>query len=338
MAKNDISSKSSSSNTIGSILKKARIKRETSLEDISTSLNIEIENLRQIEEDNFEYFSAPVFSKGYIRSYALELGLEPELLLEKYLEQVGSDKPPNLISANRIPSLLTYPRINLNYAIITTATLLFILLVVYTLPFNQDDHIQSVSSISTPTVEIEGLSSNEFSYNDGLQLETLDSTNESNQDIAQGVEQELTSLVAEDNNTGALDSTNESNQDIAQGVEQELTSLVAEDNNTSALVGELEILESSISTQESNNSIVDIEILYLEDCWVEVYDGNNRRLLYYLGREGEEIRLEAIPPVSFLLGNYEGVKVLIDKITYFIPGDARRGDIAQFSVLNEVKE
>ncbi|OUU79738.1 MAG: hypothetical protein CBC38_04510 [Gammaproteobacteria bacterium TMED78] len=307
MAKNDISSKSSSSNTIGSILKKARIKRETSLEDISTSLNIEIENLRQIEEDNFEYFSAPVFSKGYIRSYALELGLEPELLLEKYLEQVGSDKPPNLISANRIPSLLTYPRINLNYAIITTATLLFILLVVYTLPFNQDDHIQSVSSISTPTVEIEGLSSNEFSYNDGLQLETLDSTNESN-------------------------------QDIAQGVEQELTSLVAEDNNTSALVGELEILESSISTQESNNSIVDIEILYLEDCWVEVYDGNNRRLLYYLGREGEEIRLEAIPPVSFLLGNYEGVKVLIDKITYFIPGDARRGDIAQFSVLNEVKE
>ena len=307
MAKNDISSKSSSSNTIGSILKKARIKRETSLEDISTSLNIEIENLRQIEEDNFEYFSAPVFSKGYIRSYALELGLEPELLLEKYLEQVGSDKPPNLISANRMPSLLTYPRINLNYAIITTATLLFILLVVYTLPFNQDDHIQSVSSISTPTVEIEGLNSNEFSYNDGPQLEILDWTNESN-------------------------------QDIAQGVEQELTSLVAEDNNTSALVGELEILESSISTQESNNSIVDIEILYLEDCWVEVYDGNNRRLLYYLGREGEEIRLEAIPPVSFLLGNYEGVKVLIDKITYFIPGDARRGDIAQFSVLNEVKE
>ena len=151
------------------------------------------------------------------------------------------------------------------------------------------------------------MNSNEFSYNDGPQLEILDSTNESN-------------------------------QDIAQGVEQELTSLVAEDNNTSALVGELEILESSISTQESNNSIVDIEILYLEDCWVEVYDGNNRRLLYYLGREGEEIRLEAIPPVSFLLGNYEGVKVLIDKITYFIPGDARRGDIAQFSVLNEVKE
>jgi len=309
MTKKNISDNPIIFSTVGSILKKARIKKGFSLEDIADSLNVDIKYLVMIEEDNFKSFSAPVFIKGYIRSYALKLGLESERLLDKYLEQTGSDDPPDLISTDKILSLSTYSNPNFKYYLLFLGILFVVLIIFYFYSSFQGRSIQSVEENNKSIIEMKESEQNQII--------------EDNQ-------------LSEEDNLEYLDQLILSN--LSDNIEDDSLLLPSEIETTDMLLDQQIILDDFSIAQENESSIVNIDILYIEDCWVEVYDGNNTRLLYYLGRAGEEVSLEAVAPVSFLLGNYEGVRVLIDDVTYFIPGGARRGNVAQFSVLDEIEE
>ncbi|HKL62160.1 MAG TPA: helix-turn-helix domain-containing protein, partial [Woeseiaceae bacterium] len=59
----------------GARLKEARQARNISLEEIARELHLDVETLRDLEANRFEAFSAPVFSKGYLRRYAGLVGV-----------------------------------------------------------------------------------------------------------------------------------------------------------------------------------------------------------------------------------------------------------------------
>ena len=303
MTQNNLPDKSITSSTVGSILKEARIKKGFSLEDIADSLNFEIKYLIMIEDDDFDNFSAPVFIKGYIRSYALKLGLESERILDRYLEQVESDDPPDLISTEKILSLSSHSNFNLKYYLLFLGILSIILIIFYLYSFGSIEE-NSGSMIELQELEQnQGIENNQFSGEENFEY--------SDQPIQ---------------------------SDLSENIEDENLLLPTDVEMIDNFLEQQIIIDDFSIAQGNEPSIVNIDILYIEDCWVEVYDGKNRRLLYYLGRAGEEVNLEAVPPVSFLLGNYEGVRVLIDGVTYFVPGGARRGNIAQFSILDEIEE
>ncbi|MCX7794233.1 MAG: DUF4115 domain-containing protein [Thermodesulfovibrionales bacterium] len=69
---------------IGGILKEKRLAKGISLEKVASDLKIKVSFLRAIEEEKFDIFPADVYTIGYIRSYAIYLGLEPEALIEKF--------------------------------------------------------------------------------------------------------------------------------------------------------------------------------------------------------------------------------------------------------------
>lgn len=69
---------------IGEILKERRLAKGIDLESISSDLKIRVSYLKALEEENFELFPADVYTIGYLRSYALYLGLEPEPLVEEF--------------------------------------------------------------------------------------------------------------------------------------------------------------------------------------------------------------------------------------------------------------
>ena len=75
-----------------------------------------------------------------------------------------------------------------------------------------------------------------------------------------------------------------------------------------------------------------VEIRFYEDCWAEVIDGRGERLFYGLGSVGAQAQFTATPPLSFFLGNVDGVVLLVDDIPYAIPAESRRGNIAEFVI------
>jgi cytoskeletal protein RodZ len=58
--------------------------REVSLEEISAATRISVRLLRALEESDVTRLPAPVFTRGFIRAYAVHLGLDPEEMVNAY--------------------------------------------------------------------------------------------------------------------------------------------------------------------------------------------------------------------------------------------------------------
>jgi cytoskeletal protein RodZ len=69
----------------GDKFRKAREKKEISLDDVSNVTKISARMLRAIEEEHFDQLPGGVFNKGFIRAYAKHLGLNDEEAITDYL-------------------------------------------------------------------------------------------------------------------------------------------------------------------------------------------------------------------------------------------------------------
>src|SRR5437879_4261873 len=63
---------------IGETLAAKRGERGLSIDQVSASTRIRREHLQALEAEDFAHFSAPVYAKGYLRTYATYLGLDAE--------------------------------------------------------------------------------------------------------------------------------------------------------------------------------------------------------------------------------------------------------------------
>ena len=75
--------------TVGEYLKRERELRQITLNEVSEGTKISVRQLKFIEENKFDCLPAEVFVRGFIRSYAEYIGLDPQeaiLKLEEYLK------------------------------------------------------------------------------------------------------------------------------------------------------------------------------------------------------------------------------------------------------------
>jgi len=69
----------------GSLLANARKQQNRTVEEIADELNLSVTQIKTIELDQSEGLPEPTYVRGYIRSYANLLGLDPKVILENYL-------------------------------------------------------------------------------------------------------------------------------------------------------------------------------------------------------------------------------------------------------------
>jgi cytoskeleton protein RodZ len=73
--------------TLGSMISKARIDARLSIEDLSSSTNIRVALLRDIEANNFANCGGDTYARGHIRNIAQRLGIDPQFFLSVYEEE-----------------------------------------------------------------------------------------------------------------------------------------------------------------------------------------------------------------------------------------------------------
>jgi cytoskeletal protein RodZ len=74
--------------SFGDELRRERIVREISLEEISATTKISVRLLSALEKGDLARLPAPVFTRGFIRAYCLHLGLDPVEKINSYLAEV----------------------------------------------------------------------------------------------------------------------------------------------------------------------------------------------------------------------------------------------------------
>jgi cytoskeleton protein RodZ len=75
--------------SFGETLKRERELRQISLREISEATKINLRYLDALERDDFRHLPGGVFNKGFVRAYAQFIGVEPETMVNAYLEEDG---------------------------------------------------------------------------------------------------------------------------------------------------------------------------------------------------------------------------------------------------------
>jgi cytoskeletal protein RodZ len=85
--------------TVGEQLKAAREAQRLTVTQVADMTKIRSDHIRAIDQGNYDVFSAPVYIKGFVRTYAMALKLDPTVILAQLnqeLAESGSQAMPVL--------------------------------------------------------------------------------------------------------------------------------------------------------------------------------------------------------------------------------------------------
>lgn len=94
---------------LGARLREARQQRGVSLRDIATTTKISVVTLEALERNDFSRLPGGIFSRAFVRAYALAVGVEPEEAVNEFLveftrwerEAERSKKRPEITADDR---------------------------------------------------------------------------------------------------------------------------------------------------------------------------------------------------------------------------------------------
>lgn len=68
-------------NTVGTMLKEARVAKGISLVDVEKQTKIRLKFLEAIEQDAYHLLPSPVYAKGFVKNYSEFLGLDSSVIM-----------------------------------------------------------------------------------------------------------------------------------------------------------------------------------------------------------------------------------------------------------------
>lgn len=77
---------------IGAVLREARTEQDRGLDEAAAATSMRVSQVEALEDDRFEQFGGDVYAKGFLRSYATWLGLDPAPLLDRYRRYIEHDR------------------------------------------------------------------------------------------------------------------------------------------------------------------------------------------------------------------------------------------------------
>src|SRR5215208_733459 len=84
---------------LGERFRQARLDRHVSLQDAQRETRIHRRFLEALENEDISALPATVYARGFIRTYATYLGLDPEPMVDLFHSMRGRDEPPQIVSA-----------------------------------------------------------------------------------------------------------------------------------------------------------------------------------------------------------------------------------------------
>ncbi len=280
----------------GKMLASARKDQKRTVEEIAEQLNLSVSQIRTIELDQNEGLPEPTYVRGYIRSYAKLLGLNPDEVLEHYLNpnwQKGSsldEMPRGLEVQEHSETRFVTPGRLLAFLVLVGAAIAFAVINSQGgLPFDSNSNQAQEAKNETranPTVPI---------AESRLGATTV------------GAADETVSTTPVEGDVG----------DSGEILEQDSGSDSTDD----------------VAGQEPSAGVAgyEIELQFTDTCWVDIRDEEGQRLAYKSYTSGEILNLNSALPMSVFLGNVSAVNAKVDGQEFDLE-PYREGVFARFSI------
>jgi cytoskeleton protein RodZ len=281
--------------TLGQILRNARLAQDLTIEQLSTELRIEAKQLNALEENRFERIGVPVFIKGYLKQYGLRLGLDVRDLLALYYKQ--TTLPDVEIQPRRTIKLRNERQIA---SWILAAVVLLALVVGLAVwwwsggSFGAASGIRGTPPATTPPAEAE--------------------PSPAAAPVVVPLERTLPVV-----DPPAVDppTAEPGGQEPVAGEVPAVAAVPADDGRD--------------ANAAPAATTIPLELTFAEESWAEITDARGERLLFGLSDAGRNVTVRGEPPFEILLGNAEAVRLSVDGEPYAIPR-SRQGNLARFAV------
>jgi cytoskeleton protein RodZ len=261
--------------TAGEMLRTARLDAGLSHKDVADKLHILVKQVEAIELDNYSIFNAEVFCKGYIRSYAKLMGLDADLVIERYL---ALRVEPAVVEAKQSFSYkekASHGNGVKYWFLVASIGILFFLW--WSNNVEPDDAI-------IPVVNDEVI----IDQNDNVVIAARNAQviSEQNADV------EFMPAIA-----ASLNADNK--------VADTISSSAVVSGPVMAAVNDAEGVLASAAGLATKEDL--LTFLFEKDCWVEVKDSNDKLLFSGLKHAEDNLTINGLAPFSILLGYAPGV-------------------------------
>lgn len=301
---NDIDS-ASVVQSVGHLLRKARVMKGMSIEDVSRQLRLSVQQIEAIEKENYERLPGRTFLRGFIRNYANLVQLDPIPLL-----QLLPESTPVISTYERTPfknkqiSFSSNRENAGNNRIIIIIVSVFIIAGAYFL-FAKDMWIKTpeTSSVSAVAKVESGTASVEIQLPLSETVKNAVSSQASQQSEASDrMNGEKNSDVELDTKASAIPVKN---KPVIQGVEK-----------------------TTATPSDSGN----LNFKLTGDSWIKVVDGTGASLFEQLKKNGSEQVITGKRPLSIVIGNASAVNLTYNDKVIDIASYKRQDGTARFTL------
>jgi cytoskeleton protein RodZ len=270
-----------------------------SIDELTQELRLAAEAHAALEENRFDAHGAAVFARGYLRQYGARLGLDVALLVKLYEQTVGASSRE--VTPGR-PIGLPRQRPFAHFVVMIVA--LGLVGIVLALWWMRQNDVWPLGT-ATDTVARPAVSSPPA-------VPAID------------VEPE-TAVRSEP--APAPETVTDREPAAAPAQVAEITPPPAREG-APAPAGEVSAVGAASALATSGPAL---EVVFVEDSWAEIIDGDGSRLFYDLGRAGTRALLPADRNLNIYLGNASGVELRLDGEPLAIPGVAT-SDVVRFDL------
>ena len=141
---------------IGSTLREARIRRKIDIGAVESATKIRAKYLRALEAEEFDTLPGPAYVKSFIRTYAIYLGLDANLLVDQYRSQHEKHEEYELSPLSRQPvgRERARPKRSIHPVLLVAAVLVVVLALLVVLDMTgPDDEIKGDGSARDTTTQ-----------------------------------------------------------------------------------------------------------------------------------------------------------------------------------------
>jgi cytoskeleton protein RodZ len=320
----------------GAMLKARREKLGLSQQDIADKLFLKSKQINDLENDVIDEKSSVTFTKGYVRNYAKQLGMNSHEVIEafeRYHNQTSVPSSEKLQSFSKRVAKQTHDD---RWMMVTYVILLLIIAGVVMWWYQQpnDEAVSDVplteavkrEAANTPITSEGGASNGTQLGGSDLSSDPASSTSINNDLLNSNASSIDEPVIDEESDEFAQDGS------LNEGAISAPDTDINESNNLTALVSSNSQSEPNLDiASESDAAPISMVFTFVDDCWVNIKDASGEAIAYGVKQKGRVMEIQGVPPVEVTLGAPDNVRVSVNGETVDI-SSYQNGKTARFAL------
>ncbi len=285
----------------GKMLREGREAQGLTQDEIASRLFLKASQIDDIENDRLDDSMSVTFTKGYVRNYAKQLGLDSQTVVAEF--ERCHDTPRSSANLQSFSRRVAKQAHDDRWMMVTWVIALLLLAGVVAWWYQQSDDTQlgqEQTTVDTPEA------TNEASERDSDTVQPLGGSGQI--PVNETRRNDADTDTGNSSTPAETDSPADTSSQLTSPQETEAQGTDATDQAASATT------PASVESDSQGGQTQPIRMAFTfgEDCWVNIQDATGEAIAYGVKQAGRVMQIEGVPPVEVTLGAPDNVQITVN--------------------------